>query len=188
MAESETSASEVSKENFVKDGKVYILGPFDRSISQNVIPGIAEIIGNIANEKNPALVFYINSPGGYATELFSVLAMIELAKHFGIFVVTHVLGAAYSAGSILAIHGDHRLMYHNASHLMHLGEHGFVSGTYEQLDRNHKHAKKWFDTIVRMYADHTKMSETQIKKALADDNYYLDAKECKKLGLCDDIL
>ena len=186
MAEPETTVAETSKENFIKDGKVYILGPFDRSISQNVVPGMAEIIGT--NEKNPTMVIYINSYGGYAAELFSVLAMIELAKHMGITVITHVVGVAYSCASLLAIHGNHRIMYRHATHLMHLGEHGFTSGTYEQLDRNHKHAKKWFDTIVKMYADHTKMTEAQVRKALSDDNYYLDAKECKKLGLCDEIL
>ena len=188
MAEPETAVAETSKENFVKDGNVYILGPFDRSISQNVIPGMADIISTIVSEKNPTMMIYVNSPGGYAMEMFSVLAMMELAKNLGITVLTHVLGAAYSAGSIVAIHGSHRLMYRNAFHLMHLGEHGFTSGTYEQLDRSHKHTKKMFDTIVRMYVDHTKMSEAEVKKILTDDNCYLDAKECKKLGLCDEIL
>lgn len=188
MAEPETTVAETSKENFVKDGKVYILGPFDRSISQNIIPGMADIIGNVVSEKNAAMVLYINSYGGYLAELFSVLAMIELAKSFGITIITHNLGVAYSCGSILAIHGDHRLMYRHATNLMHLGQHGFTSETYEQLDRNTKHAKKMLDTIVKMYVEHTKMTEAQVKKFMADDNCYLDAKECKKLGLCDEIL
>lgn len=188
MAEPETTVAETSKENFVKDGKVYILGPFDRSISQNVIPGMAEIIGEINGHKDAALVIYINSFGGYLAELLSVLAMIELAKHLGITVVTHVLGAAFSCGSILAIHGDHRLMYRHATHLMHLGQHGAGYETYEQLDRSTKHAKKMLDMIVKMYVDNTKMTEAQVKKIMEDDNCYLDAKECKKLGLCDEIL
>ena len=188
MAEPETAIAEVSKENFVKDGKVYILGPFDRSISQNVIPGMADIIGTVASEKNATMVIYINSFGGYVSELLSVLSMIELAKHVGITVITHVIGCAYSCGSILAIHGDHRLMYRNANHLMHLGSQGAVSETHEQLKRNTKRAKKWFDTIVKMYVDHTKMTEEQVRKILSDDSYYIDAKECKKLGLCDEII
>ena len=188
MAEPETTVAETSKENFVKDGKVYILGPFDRSISQNVIPGMAEIISELSNQKDPVLVIYINSFGGYLAELLSILAMVELAKHMGIVVVTHVIGAAFSCGSILAIHGNRRIMYRHATHLMHLGQHGASYETYEQLDRSTKHTKKMLDMIVKMYVDNTKMTEAQVKKIMADDNCYLDAKECKKLGLCDEIL
>lgn len=188
MAEDNTPIAEVSKENFIKDGKIYILGPFDRSISQNIIPGIADLIGNSISEKNAALVFYINSFGGYAAEMLSVLAMIELAKKMGITVITHNIGVAYSCASLLAVHGDHRIMYRNAKNLMHLGSTAFESKTFEQLERGHENAKKWFNTIVQMYVEHTKMNEADVKKALMDDNYYLDAKQCKKLGLCDEII
>lgn len=188
MAEDDTALNEVSKENFIKDGKVYILGNFDRSISQNIIPGIADLIGTLQGVKDPSIVIYINSHGGYASELFSLLAMIDLAKKTGIKIITFNLGCAYSCGSLLAIHGDHRLMYRHAFNLMHLGETGFSSKSFEELDRNHKHTKQYFDIIVKMYVEHSKMKEQKVKEILKDDSCFLNAKECLKFGLCDEIL
>ena len=45
----------------------------------------------------------------------------DVAKSKGISVHTHVIGVAYSAGSILAAYGDHRTMSRYSDHLLHLG-------------------------------------------------------------------
>jgi ATP-dependent protease ClpP protease subunit len=185
----ETKTVEVAKTNFIHNGKIYILGEFDSSISTNIIPGISDLIGMNASEKEPnPLVIYINSHGGLASELFGLLSMLEIAKSMGIQIITYNLACAYSCGSLLAIHGNQRLMYKNAFNLMHLGSAGFESKSFEELDRNHKHTKQYFDMIVRMYVEHTKMDEEKVRHLLKDDSCFLNAKECLKYGLCDAII
>lgn len=61
IVDSTTKLPEVSKENFVCDDKVYILGDFDRSISSEVIPGLMNIITMKRNTVNPIIEIYINS-------------------------------------------------------------------------------------------------------------------------------
>ena len=64
IVESTTKIPEVSKENFVCDDKVYVMGDFDRSISSEVIPGLMNIISMKRNTVNPVIEIYINSHGG----------------------------------------------------------------------------------------------------------------------------
>ena len=189
MAEDHTIPDkECSKENFVKDGKVFILGPFDRSISQNVVPELIDLIGSEALSKEPLIPIYVNSYGGYVAELLSLLSLLDLAKAAGVQIWTYNLGVAFSCGSMLAVYGDKRYMGRYATNLMHLGSIDSKSHTLVQLDRNHEYDKGHFNRIVDIYAKHTKMTQDAIEKALADDCFYLDAKQCLKLGLCDEII
>ena len=84
MCEDATKLAEMSQENFVKDGRVYIMGPFDRSISSKVIPDFIGLIDCIRFSKQPAIEIFINSGGGYSSELYALLSVIDMAKEEGI--------------------------------------------------------------------------------------------------------
>ena len=49
---------------------------------------------------------------------FSLLSILDIAKRKGIIIHTHIIGVAYSAGSILCI-CDHRTMSKYSDHLLH---------------------------------------------------------------------
>ena len=50
--------------NFVDDaGNFYILGEFDESISQNIVPNLIKKIAEEEDKPNPQIWFYINSNG-----------------------------------------------------------------------------------------------------------------------------
>lgn len=187
MAETNSKADS-TQENFICGDKIYILGPFDRSISKNVIPGFVELIREKMHEKKPEIEIYINSHGGYAEELMAMLAMISIAKKAGIRIVTYNIGYAYSCGSILAIHGDHRKMYRYADNVAHLGCSNGSYHTFEQLDRVTSHSKEHFNNIVKWYVDNTKMTKKQVEDMLKDDNMHLNADKCLKYGFCDEII
>lgn len=174
--------------NFVKDGKVYIMGEFDGSISYEVIPEMMKLIEKKKEERHPVIEIFINSHGGYGDQLQALISLIQIAKANGIAIATYNMGIANSCASILAIHGDHRLMTSHATNLMHLGQTGDYNSTFSQLDRNTKRQKKWFNQIVQWYVDHTKLSKAKILEYLKDDCCYFDAKECLKYGLCDEII
>ena len=188
MAELETKVSEKSQENFVVGNKIYILGPFDRSISSEVIPAFSELVDSLIDTKDPIIQIYINSTGGYASELFSLMSFIDIAKAHGIKIVTYNIGVAYSCGSMLAILGNIRFMHHYATNLPHLGQAGMSPQTVEQLERGIKHISDHFNTIKGIYETYTKMPKKMLEKVLKDDDYFMNAEECKKYGFCDEII
>ena len=120
--------------------------------------------------------------------LFSLLSMLDIAKKKGISIHTHVIGVAYSAGSILAVYGDHRTMSRYSDHLLHLGCAGAEFSTFEQLKREAENNVKHFNKILQIYLDHTKISQKRLIEMLKDDKQYLDAEQCLKYGICDEII
>ena len=175
--------------NYVStDDDVYILGKFDETISQHVVPAFKQLIEKKSTLVNPNITIYINSPGGYCHELYNLLTMIDLAHARGINITTIVMGRAYSCGSMLAIHGDIRLMYKYSTHLIHLGEQGSFVTTEKQIKRETQFMEKHFNNIREMYLEHTKIPKKELDEALSVDSYFLDAEKCLEYGLCDEII
>jgi ATP-dependent protease ClpP protease subunit len=175
--------------NYVStDGDVYIMGEFDSSISQHVVPAFKQLIENKAKERDAFIQIFINSNGGYAHELYNLLSLIELAHARGIGIVTIVMGRAFSCGSMLAIHGDHRVMYKYARHIIHLGQQGSTVSTEKQIEREHQSMMRHFSNIREMYKKLTKLPAKELEEALTDDSYSLSAEDCLRYGICDEIL
>ena len=174
--------------NFVDGNNVYILGDFDKTISINVIPKLVDLINSAKFMRDPEIDIYINSYGGFASELLGLMTMIEQAKKAGITINTYNIGCAYSCGSLLSIIGDHRYMYRFADNLPHLGQVFIAPQTVEQLNRGTQHACDWFSTIYNIYATYTKMPKKELMKVLKDDDYHMNAEECLKNGFCDEII
>jgi ATP-dependent protease ClpP protease subunit len=175
--------------NFVTDdGNVYILGEFDSTISTEVIYALVSLTEQLAHIKNPTIHIYINSYGGDASELFSLLSILDDAKKKNITIYTHVIGVAYSAGSILAAYGDYRTMSRYSDHLLHLGCAGAEFSAFEQLKREAENNVKHFNKILQIYSEHTKIPKKKLTEMLKDDKLYLDADQCLKYGICDEIV
>ena len=176
------------KLNFVRGNRIHILGEFDKSISSDVIPDLIDLIDTMKFAKDPTIEIYINSYGGYASELLGLLTLIDLAKKSGIKIITYNIGSAYSCGSILAIIGDMRYMYRYADNLPHLGQVFINPQTIEQLNRGAQHAFDWFSMITEIYAKYTKIPKKELSRILRDDDYHMTAGECLKYGFCDEVI
>ena len=181
-------AEDKSSKNFISNGNIYILGDFDSTISKNVIPELYNIINSLSSAKNPVIEVFINSRGGYIRELYSLYYMLCIAKSKGIAIITNNMGNAFSAGSLLAVVGDHRRMFKYATNLMHFGETGAVVETPKQQMRENKRIKEHFNCVMDIYKNHTKLDTKKIEEFMNDDLCYLNAKECLKYGLCDEIV
>ena len=187
--ETPTRNQNAKSRNFVTDdGNVYILGEFDSTISTEVIHAVTSLVNQIGALKDPVIHIYINSCGGNAYELFGLLSVLDVAKSKGISIHTHVIGVAYSAGSILAVYGDHRTMSRYSDHLLHLGCAGAAISTFEQLKREAENNIKHFNKILSIYSEHTKIPKKKLEEMLKDDKLYLDAEQCLKYGICDEII
>lgn len=181
-------APNVKPKNFVTDdGNVYILGEFDSTISTEIIYAVVSLLDQVALMKDPAIHIYINSYGGDANELFSLLSVLDVGRNKGVKIYTHVIGVAYSAGSILAAYGDYRTMSRYSDHLLHLGCAGAEFSTFEQLKREAENNMKHFGKILQIYSEHTKIPKKKLAEMLKDDKLYLDAEQCLKYGICDEI-
>lgn len=178
----------LTQTNFVRENNVYIFGEFDESISSNVVPELTKLITTESEKKNGRINFFINSCGGYVKELHALLALINMAKANNILITTTVLGNAYSCASMLAIVGEKRFIYEGAFHLMHLGSVVTSVETFEQSKRNESKIEKHFNFIVSLYDRHTKMPKEDIIEAVKDNDYYIDAQDCIKLGFADFII
>jgi ATP-dependent protease ClpP protease subunit len=175
--------------NFVTDdGNVYILGEFDSTISTDVVCALTSIVEQMSHVKDPTIHIYINSCGGNAYELFSLLSILDIAKKKGVIIHTHIIGVAYSAGSILAVYGDYRTMSRYSDHLLHLGHAGADFSTFEQIKRETENNIKHFTKILNIYLEHTKIPKKKLLDMLQDDKQYLDAEQCLKYGICDEII
>lgn len=188
-AETPLKGPNAKSKNFVTDdGNVYILGEFDSTISTEIIYAVASLTAQMESLKDPVINIYINSYGGDANELFGLLSMLDAAKKKGISIHTHVIGVAYSAGSILAVYGDYRTMSRYSDHLLHLGCAGAEFSTFEQLKREAENNVKHFNKILRIYSEHTNIPKKKLEEMLKDDKLYLDAEQCLKYGICDEIV
>lgn len=174
-------------DNYVDGTSIYILGDFDDSISRNITPNLVKLIQTQKALKNGKIEFYINSSGGFCYELYELLSLISLAKSYGIKICTFNMGKAFSCGSILATVGDERKMFKYATQLIHLGTISASNKTFKQLERTTKRQKEHFLNVVNLYKEHSNLSEAKIKELLLDDCCYLNAKECLKYGLVDEI-
>ena len=79
--------------NFVRNGRVYILGDFDDTISRYVVPDFNDLISDSVGQKDATIPIYINSFGGEADKLQSLLSLIAMAKSVGIGIMTLTLDA-----------------------------------------------------------------------------------------------
>ena len=138
--------------------------------------------------KEPVITFYINSHGGFADELLSLITLIDMAKAAGIKIVTYNIGVAYSCGSILAVLGDEKYMSKYADNVPHLGQAFLNPTTMEQLQRGTKHVTEWFSKIFDIYIKNTKISKKDLTRILKDDDCHLNAAECLNYGFCDYII
>lgn len=179
---------ETSTTNFVANNKVYIMGEFDESICEKVVPGFTQLIDSLSNQKDANIDVYINSNGGEISQLYTMLALFQQAKDKGIKITTIITGKTYSCGSLLAICGECRKMFKYAEHLIHLGFHQTYSQTYKQEERLHLRVNRTLDRIVEIYKEHSKLSEKEIKKLMEDDACYMTAEECLKNGFVDEII
>lgn len=173
------------KQNFVIENIIYIHDEFDDSISNNVISFFDKLILSESSKREGKIVIDINSIGGSAWQLKSLLMRVEKAKSLGIIVETRVSAIAYSCGSMLACSGTkgHRFISEHAEHLCHLGRGGFIAETDKQLDRQSQRIKKHFDFVRDLYKKYAAIPN--LNQVIKDDSFFVYGKQIIDYQLAD---
>lgn len=125
----------------------------------------------------------INSDGG---DVFEAFAMYNYLKQHKAKKHVYIDGIAASAASLVAMSGDVVYMPENTMMMIH-NPSSYAYGNAEDMRDAAEVLDKITDNIVKIYVDKTGLSEREVKDML-DQESYLNAKECKEKGFCDEII
>ena len=164
---------------------IFLINDFDESMETDLLIPLTRQIQKQKNLNNGRIDLYVNSFGGGVYLVQHVIELVEIAKREGITVRTMVMSAAYSAGSILAITGTpgERYIARNAEHLIHYGQNGALNTTPENTIRQTGFNKRMFDWNINHYKKYA--SIPNIDTLMADDHFYVTARDCIKWKLAD---
>jgi ATP-dependent Clp protease, protease subunit len=131
----------------------------------------------------PPIKVYINSDGG---EIFSAFTAIDRIKSCKVPVYTFGEGMVASAATLISISGKKRFIRKNTVMLVHQLR-SWVGGTHENIKDEAKNLQMLSDRIISIYLENTKFNRKTLEDMFKHD-VYLNAKECIKYGLADEII
>ena len=126
---------------------------------------------------------HINSGGGYVDD--AVAMHNRLVDHPGN-VEVHIDALAASAATIVAMAGNKIIMPHNATMMIHQPW-GVGIGTSADMRKYAGRLDKTENSMLRMYAKHTKLPLSRLKQMLADETW-MDAEEALELRFVDEVV
>ena len=166
----------------LKDRIVFLVGTVNDTAASLIT---AQLLYLESENPKKEISFYINSHGGLVTAGLGIYDTMQYIKPP---VSTLCIGQASSMGSFLLAAGEKgkRLSLPNSRIMVHQPSAGFQG----QATDIEIHAKEILDLKKRLnkiYSQHTKKSEDEIKKALERDKFMSPA-EAKDFGLIDTVV
>lgn len=165
----------------LKDRIIFIKGPIGEGFSDSVV-GQLLFLESDSPEKD--IFMYINSPGGYITEMYAIYDAMAYIKPD---VVTMGYGQCMSAGSFLLAAGakGKRFALPNTDIMIHELS-GGNGGKFHDMLNSMKHTEKLYAKMAEHYVGFTGQSLERVKEDMRIDNY-MTAEEAKEYGLIDGI-
>jgi ATP-dependent protease ClpP protease subunit len=132
---------------------------------------------------SPAIDWFINSEGG---EVFSAFSAVERIKSSPVPVHTYVEGFCASAATLLSVCAHKRYIRKNGFMLIHQVRSG-LWGSFAEFQDEIQNLELIMRCIKQIYLEHTNIPESDLVEILKHDTY-LNAEECIKYGLVDEIV
>jgi len=127
-----------------------------------------------------------SSPGGSIIDGFELFDFLQDLRNKGHHITTGSLGMAASMAGILLQAGDKRWIGHQSWMMIHRAAFGAIGKTYE-IEDEVMLVKRIEDRILDIFTSRSKLSQAQLRKNWDRKDWWIDADECKKLGLVDEI-
>lgn len=160
--------------------KFLVFGGIDADMASD----FCEWIYEMEDQLPTTLRVYINSPGG---SLYALRAMVDAMQTSSHTIITFGTGHIMSAGHMLFIAGDHRILFNNCKCMTHQHTSG-AYGKHHELETQGEENKKIFNEMVEFYAENSVLTPKQVEKRLLHQtDVYLSAKEMLECGLTDEI-
>jgi ATP-dependent Clp protease protease subunit len=178
--ESREPSVDMSRSYLHDAGTFYLCGEIEAG---TVGPCIEWILEEGLRKRHTRLDLVVNSIGGDVSEAF---ALIDIMAGSIIPIHTLGIGMVASAGLLVFMHGERRILTRNTLLLSHQHSTGGIEGKYHELLAERK-AEDWLnERLTAMYRQCTGLSKREVQKfLLGPSDTYLTAAQAKKLGLCD---
>ena len=166
----------------LKERIIFLVGAVNDSVATLII---AQLLYLESENPKKEISFYINSPGGLVT---SGLGIYDTMQYIKPAVSTLCIGQASSIGSFLLAAGEKgkRFSLPNSRIMVHQPSAGY-QGQATDIEIHAKEILSLKDRLNKIYSNHTKKSELEIKKALERDKF-MTPTEAKDFGLIDEVV
>jgi ATP-dependent Clp protease protease subunit len=158
--------------------QLFLHGVINEQSAEKVIKGMLAL----SEISDDPIIMWINSGGGNVLDGF---AIIDIMKGLKCPVYTFISGKACSMGGLISIAGKQRIMTSNSiwmAHEMTVAGIDYISKYLARADFQKSLNKR----LIRYLEDHTKLTRTEINKALREE-LWLSPEECKEKGIIDAI-
>ena len=166
----------------LKERIIFLVGPINDNVASLVT---AQMLFLESENPKKEIYLYINSPGGLVTAGLGIYDTMQYIKSD---VSTLCIGQAASMGSFLLAAGQKgkRFSLPNSRIMVHQPSAGY-QGQATDIEIHAKEILSLKDRLNKIYAKHTKKSDSEIKKALERDKF-MTAEEAKQFGLIDEVV
>lgn len=175
------------------DSEIHFTDKITSLSIETLIKKITKLINkNIDKYKGSSEIFTIflvvDSLGGSVSAILKFVDFLALTKKKYPFVsfTSIVTGTCASAGSILTVSADKRLMTRNAIMMCHELSSG-TSSKYTEFKSYTKHLTDLHECLVNIYLKKSKMNREQVEDLLKNETW-LTSSETLALGLVDEII
>ena len=166
----------------LKERIIFLTGPINSTIASLVS---AQLLFLESENNTKDIYLYINSPGGIVAD---GLAIYDTMQYIKPAVSTLCIGQAASMGSFLLAAGakGQRMSLPNARIMVHQPSAGF-QGQATDIEIHANEILKTKKRLNEIYQKHTKISISEIEKAMERDRFF-DPEEAQKFGLIDKVI
>ena len=132
------------------------------------------------------LTIYINSDGGYLSDTWSIIDAMIASK---LKIKTIATGSIASAGSMIFLAGDERLMEPHCMWMSHQFSCSQEELKFHEKKVLHEVEKQTHKDMIEYYRKRTKLKKSYVEEnLLGNSDFYLTAKQCLEVGLCDGLV
>jgi len=166
----------------LKERVIFLTGQINDNVASLIT---AQLLFLEAENPKKEIYLYINSPGGLVTAGLGVYDTMQYVKPD---ISTLCIGQAASMGSFLLAAGTKgkRFSLPNSRIMVHQPSAGY-QGQATDIEIHAKEILSLKGRLNKIYSNHTKKSELEIKKALERDKF-MTPTEAKDFGLIDEVV
>ena len=174
----------------LKYRKIFINDEINKDTIFNIIYYLHKIVeqDKDTTDKLP-IKFYINTVGGYCSEGFILVDLIEQLKSQGYEIITVVSGTAYSFGLILALMGNKRYCYKHCEYMCHTVQIIPSPSSLPDLKKVVDHSERIESFMNDYIIQNSKITQKDLNDKIGNgDDWFFNAEEALKYGMCDKVV
>jgi len=167
----------------IESRTIFIGDGGDDEIDGVIANGVIKAFHLLGESTDKPIKVFINSFGGC---WFGGMAIYDAIKHCPCEVNAYVIGSAMSMGSVILQAADTRVIYPNATLMIHDGYETRVGDTPQTFANWAEFSKKGREMMYRIYSGRSGKPVAFWRKKCGSD-FILTSQEAKELGLVDSI-